>query len=118
MYAVWPASLPARFNAGSYKRTPGDGRLRSRNDTGPAKVRRRSAAVPSKLSGAITMRTGQALVFRDFVELTLMNGVLPFYFPDPQTETPILVRFGDNLPDEGDYGFDTWTIMLSLEVMP
>lgn len=118
MYAIWPASLPARFNAGTYSREPGDGRLRSQNSTGAAKVRRRSAAVPAPLSGVITMTTGQALVFRDFVKLDLMNGVLPFYFPDPQTETPILVRFAGKLPKENDAGFDTWAIALDLEVMP
>lgn len=118
MPAIWPSSLPFRFTAGTYDREAGDGRLRSRTDTGPAKARRRSAAVPTKLSGVISMSTGETLVFRDFVELTLMNGVLPFYFPDPQVGTPILVRFGDKLPKENDAGFDRWNLALDLEVMP
>lgn len=118
MVDAWPATLPQYLLADGYSEAKGDGRLRSQPDIGPAKVRRRTSAMPGPLRGRMKMSGAQRAILDAFVETTLANGVLPFTFPDPLTRAPILVRFGDMLPAWTSEGGDTFVAALDLEVLP
>lgn len=118
MAEIWPAALPQHLLVDGYTQGLGDGRLRSRNDAGPAKVRRRSSAMPGPLQGRMDMSGAQLADMRAFVESTLIGGTLVFTFPDPVTGGALLVRFATNLPSWTSRGPDIWTVSLDLEVLP
>lgn len=118
MVDVWPATLPQYLLAEGFAQAFGDGRLRTRTDTGPAKARGRSSAMPAPLQGQMIMDGDQFATFCTFVTTTLGKGVLPFMFPDPVTGDPILIRIGENMPRWTSKGADNWLVSLDLEVLP
>ncbi|ODT22214.1 MAG: hypothetical protein ABS35_15290 [Kaistia sp. SCN 65-12] len=118
MVDAWPATLPQYLLSDGYTEAQGDGRLRTQPDIGPAKVRRRSSAMPGPLQGRMMMSGAQRTILDTFVATTLANGTLPFTFPSPLTGSPILVRFASNLPAWSSPGGDTFVAALDLEVMP
>lgn len=118
MPETWPVSLPQFFLIGSYSTGFGDGRIRSDNEYGPAKVRRRTSSSVRPLSGEMVMTQAQLEIFETFVNTTIMGGVLPFTFPSQIGGSALLVRFGENLPSWSRYGADRWLATFELEIMP
>ncbi|WEX07368.1 hypothetical protein [Chelativorans sp. AA-79] len=133
----WPFTLPQSMRLSGFNRGLPDNRLRSQNDVGPAKVRRRASLAPYPISGDMIMTREQWGLLADFVNRTTGGGTLPFYFPDPFTfdqmgividfadtptatvaGSPLLVRFGSALPaiseDLGEYV----RVDIELEIMP
>ncbi|MFU0504005.1 hypothetical protein [Pseudaminobacter sp. NGMCC 1.201702] len=62
MVDAWPASLPQYLLRDGYSGGLGDGRIRSRPDAGPPKVRPRSSAMPEPLQGRMMMTGAQLAV--------------------------------------------------------
>lgn len=118
MVDVWPATLPQYMLVDGYAQGLGDGRLRSQTDAGPAKVRRRSSAMPKPLQGRMIMDGAQLADLQTFVDMTLMGGSLTFTFPDPVTGSSVLVRFSADLPSWQSRGADNWFVSLDLEILP
>lgn len=115
---AWPASLPQKLQREDWGRTLPDGRLRSKNDKGPAKVRLRSSAAAAPMKGSIIVRTEQKEEFEEFVVETLLGGALPFSFPSQEGGLELLVRIGEEMPTVANLGAGWWQISLSLEVLP
>jgi hypothetical protein len=80
---VWPSTLPQRFNRPNFRRSYGDGRLRSGTDTGSGKVRRRSSAVPSPFAAELILTTSQQIRLETFWDADTGGGSLPFALPAP-----------------------------------
>ena len=120
MVDVWPASLPQWFNLSSYAGGIGDGRIRSRTDTGPGKSRRRSSATPEPIKASTDMTGAQLDILRAFVNGTLLNGSLPFTMPNPEKDVgnTLMVRFAERLPTWQAKETDLWEVSLDLEVLP
>lgn len=117
---TWPASptLPQRLLAETYSEGFADGRLVSQMETGPAKVRRRSSAMPRPIKGEMIMTAAQVASLRTFFNTTLIGGSLPFNFPDPITyPTTILVRFAGGVPAVSAFG-SRYKVALDLEILP
>lgn len=114
---VWPATLPQGLQRTDYAEGIGDGRLRSQMDAGPAKVRRRSSAMPRPLTGTMVVTSAQIQTVRQFIEETLIGGSLPFCMPAPRTGGPILVRLVE-MPSWSALGGKWYRLNLSLEVLP
>lgn len=112
----WPSNVPSCFILGSQSEQLGDGLIRSQMDTGPAKVRRRSSAMPGALSGSIRMTDPQVASLRTFVHGTLMGGALPFNFPDQRGGT-ILARLA-GMPSWQRMTGNTYLVSLSIEILP
>lgn len=119
MVDVWPATLPQHFLQDGYSEGVADGRLVSQMEAGPAKVRRRSSAMPRPLTGRMLMDDDQLDDLRGFVDATLIGGSLPFTFPNPTDfgATGILVRFASALPRWSWRGPDAWDVSIDLEVL-
>ena len=64
---VWPAELPTAPQFG-WSEAPGDGRVRTQTDAGPAKVRRRFSSTPSVFSVQFVMTQAQATRLLQFYE--------------------------------------------------
>ena len=118
MTDAWPGSLPTKFQSDGYEHSFPDGRLISRMDVGPSKVRTRSSAAIEPMQGVMLMTTAEKAILKEFVETTLDGGSLPFTFPDPDGGSDILVRFGESLPTTSPSSHDTWAVSLDLEVLP
>lgn len=118
MTDAWPATLPQRFNVDGFQQGNGDGRVRSKTDTGPAKVRVRSSAVVSALVGSMDMSGTQYEYLLTFGVTTLLRWTLPFTFPDPAGGSDLLVRFGEELPSKSEIVPDLWRVPLKLEILP
>lgn len=80
MAATWPIELPTGFLEGAEEERYEDNVLASAMDTGPAKVRRRTTASPSELSGVIFLDTTQKIIFDTFWRQVVRSGSEPFYF--------------------------------------
>lgn len=93
--ADWPATLPQKFEASSYKTNPETNVIVTKMDTGPSKVRRRFTAKRKIHSGRMIMtKTEFETDFLTFFETTIADGTLEFNFPDPFDElSTIVVRW-------------------------
>lgn len=118
MPEVWPATVPHCMTFDSPLLSPADGRIRSQTDTGPAKVRRRSSAMPRALSGQIPMTYAQWATLQTFINTTTLGGSLPFTFPSQIGGADVLARFGDSLPSARRLGAGKVLVDLALEVLP
>lgn len=113
----WPESLPC-FTVEDFGENHGENRLRSQNDTGPAKVRRRQSAAPRPLQLGCVVTREQLASFRSFYDETLLSGVLPFTIPDQTAAGVWLVRFGEDAYQISRFSAQRWFLRLSLEILP
>jgi hypothetical protein len=118
MADTWPATLPCKFMHGGLADGMADGRLISQTDTGPAKVRRRSSAMPRNVSGQMIMTAEQLATMRFFIDKTLIGGSLPFNFMDPVTGEWVLVRCAGSMPTWSRFGRDRFTVSMAIEILP
>lgn len=115
---VWPAALPRQFLAASATETVPNGLLRSENDAGPAKVRRRSVATPWEASGAMLMTQAQYVAFRDFLAADLAGGASVFWFPNQRASTGSwLARIKPDSVEASRLG-PRWRVTFKVEVLP
>lgn len=120
MVDAWPSDLPHCFTLESFASGAGNGLIRSNPDAGPAKVRRRSSAVPKPLVGTLPMTYAELATLEAFVATTLLGGSLPFTFPSQRGGDDLLVRFsgdGDLLPWR-KLGAGRVVVDVKLEILP
>ncbi len=87
-FAIWPASLPTGFLAGTDEQTYENNLLTSQMDIGPAKTRRRTTAGSGEIRGTMFMDATQLFfltetqlsTFNTFWRNTLRSGALAFVF--------------------------------------
>lgn len=118
--AAWPGTLPQKFQKPAFALGSPDGRIASKPDTGPSRIRRRTSTSVTPFSGTIWVTAAQAVILRDFIKTDLAGGTLPFTFPDPLEGADLLVRFDPSqaLPSYDNLGGDQWEAVLRLEVLP
>lgn len=90
---TWPTNLQRLINEEGFQIEFGETLLRSENDVGPQKVRRRFTTPVDKYSTAINIFQDDATFFRNFFNTTLNGGATPFYFTDPFTGDEEVFRF-------------------------
>lgn len=112
----WPTSLPQKLLVDGFSQQGADNLIASENDTGPAKLRRRTTSSPSLLAGSLVLTSVQKATFKTFVSDTLSGAVKAFYFPDSDGGSDLLVRINP------DYNFVSlgidWKVSFDLEVLP
>jgi hypothetical protein len=117
MTAVFPTSIPALDSGGKVNFQAGDGRLVAPTDAGPAKVRRRSTAVPDKWTfGHRAYTRAQVAELKSFYDDTLAGGVLPFEMGSPFGGTATF-RFRAPISCE-PVTRNTWIVSVQLEQLP
>ncbi|MEG9884424.1 MAG: hypothetical protein V6Z86_07385 [Hyphomicrobiales bacterium] len=94
----WPKTLPQKVNREDYASSVPDGRLISKMEGGPAKLRRRFSYRPRLASCSCAMDRGQLQTLRRFIDDDLEGGVLPFRFPAIDEDGIWTVRLGRDLP--------------------
>lgn len=133
----WPSTLPQHLLVQGFGQSLPEGRVRSANDVGPPKVRRRSSQNIYIITGQMVMTFDQWADLQTFVNSTTGGGTLPFLFRDPLSKIepkleidftagtaliqgmPLLVRFGETLPAISEaLGSDLVRVTMDLEVLP
>lgn len=133
----WPSTLPQHLLVQGFGQSLPEGRVRSANDVGPPKVRRRSSQNVHIITGQMVMTFDQWADLQTFVNSTTGGGTLPFLFRDPLSKIepkleidftvgtaliqgmPLLVRFGETLPGISEaLGSDLVRVTMELEVLP
>jgi hypothetical protein len=116
-YDVWPVSLPKPLFDG-YTEGMADNRLRSRTDIGPPKVRRRTTANIRPIRFSMVMSDAQLVTFKNFINVTILGGTLPFIMTDPVAGGNITVQIGEAMPNWNPISNTKWLVTLDGEVMP
>ncbi len=112
---VWPDNVPGCFILGSHNETDSDNLIRSQMDTGPAKVRRRTSAMPRQLSGTLRL-TGQELkALRAFIKTALMDGALNFIMNAQAGDGRIVAKFATPISIQRNTG-NTYMVSIALDV--
>lgn len=119
MAELWPTTLPQKLNVQGHQYTFGDPAIRSAPSVGPSKVRPRSSAVSSPLSGIMFMSTAQLATLRTFYNVTV-RGSDVFVFPDPENPTgpKLNCRFVSGPGVSATLAPGMWSVSLPLEVIP
>lgn len=117
MAVAWLASLPQRVDAESFGLKKGDTLLRSDNDVGLAKVRRRFTKGIDVMSVSFTMTMTQLALFEDFYEVDINGGATPILFDHPITDTPSQFRVLGT-PDYKPKGGEYFLVSMQWEKLP
>jgi hypothetical protein len=116
---AWPGTLPQKLLLNGASLGVGDGLIEYAPDTGPSITRRRTTAVMRPLQGSMVLTDAQVTIFETFFFTTLLNGALPFTFPDPRTGATLLVKVPKGTPPSYvPQGGDNFVLSLSLTVLP
>lgn len=119
MSEVWPATLPQQLLLNGASLGYGDALVEYAPDRGPSISRRATTAVMRPLTGSMILSDAQVSVWETFFFTTIMNGALPFIFPDPRTGAGLLVKFTkQNPPQLTPQGGDNFGLSLNLVVLP
>ncbi len=116
---IWPPGLPQRVERG-FTESIGINVIRTPNDAGPAKIRRRSTR-PSSMSVTMLMTTDQVDILEDFINITLL-GTARFEYTHPRTEDTVEVRI---VPGQDGTMFNCtyrapeyWMVSMQWEILP
>lgn len=93
----WPAELPQRVLIDGYSEKVRDGRLFSRTQSGPGKVRRRYSSAVLPVSASIIVDYANKSRLERFWSEETIQGSLPFIMPD-QTHDGLPLLDGGGLP--------------------
>lgn len=116
--AVWPAELPQYLLSDGFAYGVGDGRIRSRTDTGPGKMRRRTTAMAKPLRGRMLMDGAQVEALEAWLTDDILGGTLVFDFPHPVTRDTVQCVIGEEAPSISHAGGDAFYVNLTLEIVP
>jgi len=92
----YPEILPAELLADGFSKQPQSNVIRTAMDAGPKKARRRYTARTVKYSGKQIFDLSELMVFEQFYQNVLFDGVLRFNFRDPITGETAEFRFIEN----------------------
>lgn len=119
MTDAWPSTLPQQLQISGASLGYGDGLVEYGPDQGPSITRRGTTAVMRPLAGAMILSNAQVSTFETFFYTTILNGSLPFTFPDPRTGATLLVKFTKQAPPAyAPLGGDNFQLSLSLVILP
>lgn len=115
----WPVSLQQKMDVAGFQYVPGNTRVGTDMDVGPAKIRSRFTDAVDRYDLQHTLDFDDIATFKTFYKTTLGNGTLPFLFEDPFTETEETFRFvAGQDPVIRPLGGRTFILSMSWERMP
>lgn len=117
MSIYWPSTLQSVVNEQGFTMKFGDTTIRSSNDTGPQKVRRRSTRPIDFITCSVNLTTEEFATFYTFFNTTTNGGVTPFLFNHPITGVESSFRFMGP-PEITPVGGRYFSVSMSWEIMP
>lgn len=113
---TWPASLPQLPQQGNYSEKLPDVTLRSTNDQGAAKTRRRFTAGVKKFTMAFFMTPAQVEDFEDFYDNDIYSGSVSYTYIHPRTQAVATVRMS-SVPQITAQG-PNYMVSFEMEILP
>lgn len=89
----WPASLPPLFKGVGYDEIEEDGAYRTPMSSGPGKSRPRPDTPNTQIPRTQILTLEQYATFKQFRDVELSNGSLPFDEFHPRTKNAVTLRF-------------------------
>lgn len=117
MSVAWPLNLPDTVDAESFALKKGSTTIRSENDIGLAKVRRRFTKGIDVMTFQFTMTAAQYAIFDEYYEIDLNGGANTFSFNHPITGVESEFRIISE-PDCKPKGGEYFTVTMQVEKMP
>lgn len=119
MAILWPSTLPPVPLYDGYSESAPNTTLRTAAATGPAKVRKKSSAMPWQLNFSMMMTDTQIADFKTFVYDTLSGGALRFEMKHPRTGGTVEMRIlgNESLFTVAPAG-SKWQVSFLVEVLP
>jgi hypothetical protein len=116
---TWPISLQSKLETNGFTKKLGDTTVSTDMGVGPAKRRARFTRGIDVYTCQVTLDFSEVQTFETFYKTTLGNGVLPFTFTDPFTETTSTYRFQpDSSPSIVPLGGRKFTLSMVWENIP
>ncbi len=113
----WPITLPTNPLSDGYSETLDDNTIRTKMETGPDKIRRRSTASSRKIGVAYLLSKTQTATLDDFYLNTLESGSLGFNYTHPRTGVLETARF-ISVPEYRSQNGEYFRVALQLEILP
>lgn len=109
---TWPSNFQQIINEQGFQVEFGETLLRSENEIGPKKTRRRFTKPIDSYSVSINIFQSEVASFRQFFNTTLNGGATSFYFTDPLTNTVEVFKFSKppSIVPRGSAGHYTLTM--------
>lgn len=117
MPEIWPPTLPDYLLKDGYSEMPPEVTLRTRMETGPAKVRRRATNAVRPIRGTVRLSAAQKALLDAFYVDTLVGGSLAFDWVHPVTRGAASFRFVTR-PTFTPAAGTNWNAALDLEILP
>lgn len=114
----WPASLQQKLDADTFQETLANTLIRSENDLGPAKVRRRHTKGVKEWSVSIRVTIAQYSTLTTFYNNTIAGGSLRFEFLHPITQIAVLARIVDPPTIQPLNGGIIFKVNMKWEILP
>jgi len=108
----WPDTLPDTLLMEGLAAKRSSNVIRTQMDAGPKKARRRYTASIKTFTGKMLLDAGQRFELERFYRTALADGVLRFYFTDPQTLERSEFRFTDDYTENSSCGLFEVTMTL------
>lgn len=112
-FIFWPEILPKTLLMDGLSVKRESSVIRTKMDSGPKKARRRYTASTKTYSGSMILNEEQRYALDEFYHTALADGVLRFFFTDPQTLELCEFRFTEDYSENSVDGM--FEIHLSLE---
>jgi hypothetical protein len=116
MAATWPITLEQLLNESGFAIEFPKSWIESETDIGPKKRRRRTTQTYEKLSCSILMEKSLYTTFKNFYDVTLSGGTLPFEFAHPITQ--VTTEYKMDVPQISPAGGLYFTVSMSWEEQP
>lgn len=119
MVDAWPNELPQYVLVDGYSESVGDGTVEYPPDIGPPITRLRTNSVVRPLSISLELSKAKLKILRDFHDVTLSLGSLPFSMSAPSEDETYLVKFAKGGgPKWTGIGGRYFRVSMSLLVLP
>lgn len=112
---TWPASLV--ISRTGFKESLANNSMRSKMETGPEKVRRRTTANSYPVSFNLFLNDDQLEDLKEFYNVETYSGSIQFDFINPSNGQALTARFSET-PPSWTPNADNWDASVSLEILP
>ena len=113
---VWPVDLPQYPLVSGYSRTPQSSLLQFQTDTGRAKERNRSTAMPETITEKYVIEDSLYTTLDSFFKNDAGRGTIPFFKKEPETGLTKEYRFRS--PPRYEKVGNLYRVTCELELLP
>lgn len=115
---TWPGTLPAAPRSSGFREIAPRSSIRTNNDVGPAKLRRRTTGNVRRFQMVFELTLAQVATLDTFFVTTLTGGSEAYNFNHPRTGVAGEFRFLEPPSFSNSEGGDLWVGVCNVELLP